>query len=57
MLSAMLAGCSSTPTIDPERPADRQAQRLAEAGTTEAAEALVGWLKALLRPTATLHAV
>lgn len=45
MLSAMLAGCSSTPTIDPERPADRQAQRLAEAGTTEAAEALVGWLK------------
>ena len=40
MLSAMLAGCSSTPTIDPERPADQQAQRLAEA-----AEALVGWLK------------
>nr|WP_305482157.1 hypothetical protein [Paramuribaculum intestinale] len=38
MLSAMLAGCSSTPTIDPERPADQQAQRLAEAGTTEAAD-------------------
>lgn len=45
MLSAILAGCSSTPSIDPSRPADQQALRLAEAGPTEAAEALVGWLR------------
>lgn len=41
----MLAGCSSTPEIDPSRPAPQEAARLAESSPSDAAEALIGWMK------------
>ena len=45
LISSLLTGCSSAPEIDPSRPAPQEAARLAECGPTEAAEALIGWLK------------
>jgi len=45
LISSLLTGCSSAPEIDPSRPAPQEAARLAENSPTEAAEALVGWLK------------
>lgn len=45
LISYLLTGCSSAPEIDPSRPAPQEAARLAESSPTEAAEALIGWLK------------
>lgn len=45
LISSLLTGCSSAPEIDPSRPAPQEAARLAESSPTEAAEALIGWMK------------